>query len=218
MHKDVKFDNILVDDEKKKLILIDWGLSGFYRPDEMKKLDMNVNSKYYKPPEIMTNMLKHDYSVDIWALGSMFASMIFIHSEDHFFRRKQGRDNEFADALELALEIMGTQDFFDFMDKYGQTLGKNIKYLENYNYPKRDWHEFVTPENAVWATENAIDLLSKLLVMDPDGRLAAKDALEHPYFDSIKPDPTVFKEELNEIPEELTNRIPKDESKRHLPS
>jgi len=33
--------------------------------------------------------------------------------------------------------------------------------------------------------------------MDPEGRIAAKDALEHPYFDSIKPDPNVFKEERN---------------------
>jgi len=53
-------------------------------------------------------MIKHDYSSDIWALGSMFASMIFINSEDHFFRRKQHKENEFSDAFEYATEIMGT--------------------------------------------------------------------------------------------------------------
>ena len=53
-------------------------------------------------------MLRYDYTVDIWALGCMFASMIFIKSEDHFFRRKQHKNNEFADAFEYTTEIMGT--------------------------------------------------------------------------------------------------------------
>ena len=120
MHRDVKFNNILIDVQNKKLILADWGLGGFYISDYSKKLNFNVNSKYYKPPEVMQHMKRYDYSVDIWALGSMFASMIFINSEDHFFRRNQHANNEFADAFEYATEIMGTQDFFDFLKKYDQ--------------------------------------------------------------------------------------------------
>jgi len=53
MHRDVKFNNILIDVQNKKLILADWGLGGFYISDYSKKLNFNVNSKYYKPPEVM---------------------------------------------------------------------------------------------------------------------------------------------------------------------
>ena len=67
----------------------------------------------------------------------------------------------------------------------------------------------MTPENAPWATDDAIDLLSKMLVMDPVDRVAAKDALEHPYFDMIKPDPNVFKEDRNIQVEEENHK--KDE-------
>ena len=92
-------------------------------------------------------------------------------------------------------EIMGTADLWAFLDKYDVTLTPELKYLENYDHPKTEWHELVRPANAHYATDDAIDLLGQILVMDPAGRIAAKDALEHPYFDMIKPNPGVFKED-----------------------
>jgi len=93
MHRDVKFDNVLIDLDKRKLVLADFGLGGFYFFN--KGISGTCNSKYYKPPEVLLHMRKYDYSVDIWALGTMFASMIFLKSEDHFFRRN--RNSEIAD-------------------------------------------------------------------------------------------------------------------------
>ena len=44
-------------------------------------------------------------------------------------------------------------------------------------FPKKDFHQFFVGANSV-----AIDLLEKLLTMDPDRRPTAEQALEHPYF------------------------------------
>ena len=87
---------------------------------------------------------------------------------------------------------MGTDELWAFLDKYGTVLETDLKYLYNYDHPKRDWHEFVEPKNEHYATDDALDLLSKMLVMDPAGRITAKDALEHPYFDMLRENPDYF--------------------------
>ena len=93
MHRDVKHYNILIDPETRILKLIDWGLADFYNKEGM---TINVQSKYYKGPEILVKMNRYDYSVDIWALGSVFATMIF-QKDDHWFRRRYKGEIEIAD-------------------------------------------------------------------------------------------------------------------------
>ena len=44
-------------------------------------------------------------------------------------------------------------------------------------FPKKDFSKYFVGANPL-----AVDLLSNLLVMDPDRRISAEDALAHPYF------------------------------------
>ena len=45
------------------------------------------------------------------------------------------------------------------------------------SFPRKDFSKFFVGANPI-----AVDLLNKLLVMDPDRRLTAEEALAHPYF------------------------------------
>jgi len=45
---------------------------------------------------------------------------------------------------------------------------------------------FINNVNKHLATSDAIDLLSKLLVVDHNERLSAKEAMAHPYFDPVR--------------------------------
>lgn len=74
MHRDVKPNNIVIDPLTKQIKLIDWGLAEFYIPDNA--YNVRVSTRAYKGPELLLNFQFYDYSLDIWCLGVLFASMV----------------------------------------------------------------------------------------------------------------------------------------------
>lgn len=74
MHRDIKPQNVLIDQKKQILKIVDWGLADYYLPN--KEYNVRVASRYYKGPELLTNNKFYDYSLDIWSLGCMFAGMV----------------------------------------------------------------------------------------------------------------------------------------------
>lgn len=79
-----------------QLRLIDWGLAEFYHPNT--EYNVRVASRYFKGPELLVDFQgefqrqvrptwhvlilsyasEYDYSLDMWSLGCMFASMVSI--------------------------------------------------------------------------------------------------------------------------------------------
>lgn len=53
----------------------------------------------------------YDYSLDMWSLGCMLASMIF--RKEPFFH---GHDN--YDQLVRIAKVLGTEELFEYLDKY----------------------------------------------------------------------------------------------------
>ncbi|VDN20851.1 unnamed protein product [Gongylonema pulchrum] len=86
MHRDVKPHNVMIDHEKRTLRLIDWGLAEFYHARQ--EYNVRVASRYFKGPELLVDYQCYDYSLDMWSLGCMLASMIF--RKEPFFH---GHDN-----------------------------------------------------------------------------------------------------------------------------
>ena len=80
MHRDVKPHNVMIDHRQKKLRLIDWGLADFYHPGT--EYNVRVASRYFKGPELLVDFQEYDYSLDMWSLGCMFASMVFSFNQD----------------------------------------------------------------------------------------------------------------------------------------
>ena len=60
MHRDVKPLNIVINNDKKELRLIDWGLADFYFPN--KEYNVRVASRYYKGPELLVDDKLYHYS------------------------------------------------------------------------------------------------------------------------------------------------------------
>lgn len=172
MHRDVKPHNIIVDLFHKKLRLIDWGLAEFYHPGE--EYNVRVASRYFKGPELLVDYGYYDYSLDMWSLGCMFASMIF--RREPFFN---GSDNQ--DQLMRITRILGSQGLANYLTKYNIKI--DVRFRDALmNHSRKKWERFVKSENEYLVNEDAISFLEMTLKYDHAERITAKEALEHPYF------------------------------------
>ena len=120
MHRDVKPLNIVINNDKKELRLIDWGLADFYFPN--KEYNVRVASRYYKGPELLVDDKLYHYSLDIWSLGCTMAGMIF--KVDTFFK---GSDN--FDQLIRIMKVLGDDDLHEYVHKYNLKIPKEVKKL-----------------------------------------------------------------------------------------
>jgi len=176
MHRDVKPGNVMVDYHRRKLRLIDWGLAEFYHPGT--EYHIRVGSRYYKAPELLVGYKRYDYSLDMWSVGCMFASMIF--RREHFFR---GADND--DQLLKIMKTLGTDLFDVYLKTYNIHFEVDIEALLK-NYPKQPWARFILADNPMQVSLEAQDLLDKLLRYDHRERLTAREAQAHAYFNSVR--------------------------------
>ncbi|EEA22143.1 Casein kinase II subunit alpha' [Talaromyces marneffei ATCC 18224] len=176
MHRDVKPHNVMIDHENRKLRLIDWGLAEFYHKGT--EYNVRVASRYFKGPELLVDFQEYDYSLDMWSLGAMFASMIF--RKEPFFH---GISN--ADQLVKIAKVLGTEELFEYLDKYDIELDSQYDDILS-RYPKKPWHSFVNAENQRFVSNEAIDFLDKLLKYDHAERLTAQEAMAHPYFAPVR--------------------------------
>jgi casein kinase II subunit alpha len=136
--------------------LIDWGLAEFYHAGT--EYNVRVASRYFKGPELLVDFQEYDYSLDMWSLGAMFASMIF--RREPFFH---GNSN--SDQLVKIAKVLGTEDLFDYLDKYDIELDAQYDDILS-RYPKKPWHSFINAENQRFVSNDAIDFLDKLLRYD----------------------------------------------------
>jgi casein kinase II subunit alpha len=205
IHRDVKPHNVMIDHENRKLRLIDWGLAEFYHPAQ--EYNVRVASRYFKGPELLVDYQIYDYSLDMWSLGCMLASMIF--RKEPFFH---GHDN--YDQLVRIAKILGTDDLDAYLEKYeitldprfNEILGRyvfslllidtlfilgtfeliptlcNIQPRRLRSHSKRRWERFIYAENQHLVSQDALDLLDRLLRYDHKERATAREAMEHPYF------------------------------------
>uniref|UniRef100_A0A3Q4GVU6 non-specific serine/threonine protein kinase n=1 Tax=Neolamprologus brichardi TaxID=32507 RepID=A0A3Q4GVU6_NEOBR len=161
MHRDVKPHNVMIDHQLRKLRLIDWGLAEFYHPSQ--EYNVRVASRYFKGPELLVDYQMYDYSLDMWSLGCMLASMIF--QKEPFFHGQDNYD-----------QVPVTQIFIRDETKEGP------HFTRRFQQSRKRWEQFVQTENQHLVSPEALDLLDKLLRYDHQQRLTATEAMEHPYF------------------------------------
>jgi len=166
----------MIDHEKRKLRLIDWGSAEFYHPGT--EYSVRVASHCFRGPELLVDYQMYDYSLDMWSLGCIFASMIF--RRDPFFH---GHDN--YDHLVKIAKVLGTDEFYIYLEKYDIELDP---YFDDvlFRYQRRPWSRFITSENQRYASNEAVDFLDRLLRYDHQERLTAKESMDHPYFVPVK--------------------------------
>merc|ERR1712039_25873 len=166
MHRDVKPHNVMIDHEKRKLRLIDWGLAEFYHPG--KEYNVRVASRYYKGPELLVDLQLYDYSLDMWSLGCMLAGMVF--RKEPFF---QGRDN--YDQLVKIGRVLGTDGLFDYIDRYNLQLDPHFDDILG-KHSRKAWSKFLTSENQSLVNSEVMDLIDRMLIYDHAASILRPDS------------------------------------------
>ena len=73
--------------------------------------------------------------------------------------------NSNSDQLVKIAKVLGTDDLFEYLDKYDIDLDTQYDDILG-RFPKKSWHGFVNAENQRFVSNDAIDFLDKLLRYD----------------------------------------------------
>lgn len=85
------------------------------------------------------------------------------------------------------MRVLGEDDLHDYVQRYNLKIPKEAKKLmKGAEFEKIPWTNFINGRNKHMISDEALDLLGKMLVYDKNKRIRCKEAMAHPYFDSIR--------------------------------
>lgn len=175
LHRDLKPGNLLVNADCE-LKICDFGLArGFSEDTEQNAAFMTeyVATRWYRAPEIMLSFSNYTKAIDIWSVGCILGELL---GGKPLFRGK-----DYVDQLNQILMVLGTPKEAT-LTKIGSVRAQN--YVRSLPIMRRVPYLELFPS----ANPLALDLLEKMLTLDPHLRISVEEALNHPYL-SIWHDP-----------------------------
>ncbi|KAF7136096.1 hypothetical protein RHSIM_Rhsim08G0129200 [Rhododendron simsii] len=128
-----------------------------------------VFARWYRAPELLFGAKAYGPAVDVWAAACIFAELLL--------RRPFLQGNSDIDQLGKIFAAFGTPKLSQWPDM--QYLPDYVEYQYVPGQPLRQLFPM--------ASDDALDLLSKMFMYDPKARISAQQALEHRYFSSGPP-------------------------------
>ncbi|CAM9242451.1 unnamed protein product [Ascophyllum nodosum] len=166
MHRDLKLANLFIG-ANGSLKVGDLGLARSFHENQSQHTP-TVITLWYRPPEVLLRTTMYGPAVDMWSLGCILGELL------HENPILPGSKDE--EQLDLIYSLCGTPTKETWPDRielpgweaFGQAAEEPSKQRSIHSHFKFD--------------RQAVDLVDKLLTLDPSKRLSAGKALEHPYF------------------------------------
>ncbi|XP_076437552.1 cyclin-dependent kinase 9-like [Babylonia areolata] len=206
IHRDLKTSNILVTKEGV-VKLADFGLARFrsFYVIENATYTQTVVTRWYRPPELFLGKQNYDSTIDLWSLGCTIAEL--------FTRRPIMRGESDNHQLKLIASLCGS---------IVPQVWPGVKDLPLYK--EMDGYILQPPKAKSLASQlyalgvhdrYAIDLISKLLTLDPSKRIPAMDALDHDFI-WVSPDPAPLSSALKKLESHQTEYLTSLNKRRGL--
>uniref|UniRef100_A0A1B0BBB1 cyclin-dependent kinase n=1 Tax=Glossina palpalis gambiensis TaxID=67801 RepID=A0A1B0BBB1_9MUSC len=165
LHRDLKPQNLLVD-TLGNIKLADFGLArAFNMP--MRAYTHEVVTLWYRAPEILLGTKFYGTGMDIWSLGCIFAEMIM--------KRSLFPGDSEIDQLYRIFRTLGTPD---------ESNWPGVTQLPDYKGKFPKWEKPNIPDIIV--KHDAYELFKAMMIYEPNGRISAKNAMLHRYFDNLE--------------------------------
>jgi len=180
LHRDIKGANVLVNNEGD-VKLADFGLARMAREGDYTN---HVVTLWYRPPELLLGMTNYDNKIDMWSAGCVFAELL-TRGRVLF----KGQSSE-LNQLSKIYAICGTPNVEDWPD-----VGRSKIFTSFQMEPQSRRLR----EHFQGCSEGAVDLLDRMLSLNPAHRISASEAMQHYYFT-----------------EEMPPKMPRSEHPRYL--
>ena len=166
LHRDLKPQNLLIN-KKGQLKLADFGLArAFGIP--VNTFSNEVVTLWYRAPDVLLGSRTYNTSIDVWSAGCIMAEM---YTGRPLF---PGTTNE--DQLQKIFRLMGTPS---------ERSWPGISQLPEY---KPNFHVYATQDLRLifpHMEREALDLLVRMLMLRPEMRVSAGEALRHQWFGGV---------------------------------
>ncbi|KAF7724197.1 serine/threonine protein kinase, CMGC, CDC2/CDK sub [Apophysomyces ossiformis] len=165
------YNKILHRDMKGILQIADFGLARGVE-DEKREYTNCVVTRWYRPPELFLGERHYTSAIDMWGIGLLMDKWSCVLGELLKSRPiLQGQDD--IDQLKRIFYLCGspTQENMPDWDKLPEA--DKIRFEPTVRRVKEEFANY---------DPLAVDLIDKLLILDPNKRWSALQALEHDYF------------------------------------
>ena len=166
-HRDIKPQNLLVNEKTCTLKLCDFGSA-----KTLVKGEPNVSyicSRYYRAPELIFGATDYSTAIDVWSSGCVMAELLI---GQPLFPGESG-----VDQLVEIIKVLGTPTRQQI-----KSMNPNYTEFKFPHLPKNPWDRVFRPRTP----ENAVTLVAKILMYEPKHRVSPMEALCSPFFDELR--------------------------------
>ncbi|KAF2857261.1 serine/threonine protein kinase, CMGC family, CDC2/CDK subfamily [Piedraia hortae CBS 480.64] len=170
LHRDIKPNNLLIA-SSGQIKLADFGLAR-KMADPFQQMTYNTITLWYRPPELFFQAQHYSGNVDIWSCGCVFAELIL---RDVMFRAVPQTELK---MISLISERVGTpteQNWPGVSHLKGYVVSGDVIPLRS----RESWNNSFRSVGPA-----GVDLLIKMLTLDPRKRPTAEGVLKHEYWTS----------------------------------
>lgn len=168
IHRDLKPSNLLINSDSS-VKLCDFGLARTFSEGNQAQAVMTeyVSTRWYRSPELIIGSNHYNEGVDMWAVGCIVGEL--------FAGKPLFPGSSTLDQMERVVAFTGppsASDIASMKSEYAETMIANL----TYNQPRMTLKQKLPNADA-----DTIDFIQKLLVFNPEKRMSAQAALEHPF-------------------------------------
>lgn len=173
LHRDIKTSNMLVSSQGV-VCLCDFGLARMYG-EPLKPYTNMVVTLWYRPPELLLGGDMYGPALDVWSLGCVFAELLTLKP------LLPGRGE--LDQIDKIFKLLGTPTEAAWPGVSQLPHMRKVQFKPQPFNRLRDHFKrgaSFTSETAL--SDNGLDLMSRMLCLNPEERITTNGCLEHPYF------------------------------------